>query len=57
MERNIEINSIQDLITALDHFDSDDYYFRGEASLHYSRIMSSAFRPYPLLFSSSEKNI
>ncbi|UUI41274.1 FRG domain-containing protein [Oceanobacillus oncorhynchi] len=55
MERNIEINSIQDLITALDHFDSDDYYFRGEASLHYSRIMSSAFRPYPLLFSSSEK--
>lgn len=50
MSEIIEINNVQDYITELDKLDSDNYYFRGESSLNYSRIIASAFRPYPALF-------
>ncbi len=50
MVRIIEINRIQDYITEIEK-NEKDFYFRGESSLKYSKIIASAFRKYPVPFS------
>lgn len=54
MKQTIEINSLQDFVTELSNLDSN-YYFRGESSIHYNKILASAFRLYPTLFSDGKK--
>ena len=56
MGKSIEINCFQDFVTEISKLDRN-YYFRGESSLNYNKILASAFRLYPVLFSNNKKQM
>ena len=56
MSQQKEINSIQEFITEIEKLEGN-YYFRGEPSTKYNEIIASAFREYPVPFSSKRKQI
>lgn len=54
MGKIIEIKCFQDFVTEISKLNGT-YYFRGESSLKYDKILASAFRSYSFLFSDNQK--
>ncbi|WP_055735583.1 MULTISPECIES: FRG domain-containing protein [Bacillaceae] len=54
MKKRVEINTIQEYISALENLDGDKHYFRGEPSITYEKVMASAYRPHNSLFTEKE---